>query len=120
MDSLDLVTTFREVAGLGNFSRAAARLGIGKATASEHMAELEARFGIRLLNRSTRSVSLTDAGKLLLERPEPGIEMMESTASELHDRATKPAGRLRLSAPHGMSPGRFSKLLTQFLGHYPE
>ncbi|MBS0341191.1 MAG: LysR family transcriptional regulator, partial [Proteobacteria bacterium] len=64
MDSLDLIKTFREVAQQGNFSRAATKLSMSKATVSKYIAELEERFGVRLLNRSTRSVSLTDAGAL--------------------------------------------------------
>ncbi len=63
MDSLDLLKTFREVAAYGSFSRAATRLDMSKATVSKYVAELESRFGVRLLNRSTRSVSLTDAGR---------------------------------------------------------
>ena len=62
MDSLELIKTFREVAQQGNFSRAATRLNMSKGTVSKYIAELEERFGVRLLNRSTRSVSLTDAG----------------------------------------------------------
>ena len=120
MDSLDLIRTFREVAQQGNFSRAAAKLSMSKATVSKYIAELEERFGVRLLNRSTRSVSLTDAGALLLERSTPVLEMVESTQSELQDRANLPAGRLKISAPHGMGQGDLPNLLAKFMGHYPD
>ena len=120
MDSLDLIRTFREVAQQGNFSRAATRLNMSKATVSKYIAELETRFGVRLLNRSTRSVSLTDAGALLLERSTPVLEMVELTQSELQERASQPAGRLKISAPHGMGQGDLPNLLAQFMRHYPE
>lgn len=120
MDSLELIKTFREVAQQGNFSRAAAKLSMSKATVSKYVAELEDRFGVRLLNRSTRSVSLTDAGALLLERSTPVLEMVELTQSELQERASQPAGRLKISAPHGMGQGDLPNMLAQFMGHYPE
>ena len=120
MDSLDLLKTFREVAAHGSFSRAASKLDMSKATVSKYVAELETRFGVRLLNRSTRSVSLTDAGLLLLERSKPVMEMVELTQAELQEHASRPTGRLRISAPHGMGQGDLPKLLAQFMGYYPE
>ncbi len=120
MDSIDLIKTFREVAAQGSFSRAATRLDLSKATVSKYVAELEARFGIRLLNRSTRSVSLTDAGALLLERSKPMLEMVDLTKAELQDHASTPRGRLRISAVHGMGQGGLPNLLAQFMGYYPE
>jgi len=95
MDSLDLIKTFREVASHGSFSQAAKKLDMSKATVSKYVAELETRFGVRLLNRSTRSVSLTDAGQLLLERSTPVLEMVALTQAELQERASQPGGRLR-------------------------
>lgn len=120
MDSLDLLKTFREVAAYGSFSRAATRLDMSKATVSKYVAELESRFGVRLLNRSTRSVSLTDAGALLLERSKPVMEMVELTQAELQEHASQPRGRLRISAPHGMGNGEFPDLLADFMRHYPD
>ena len=120
MDSLDLIRTFREVASHGSFSQAAKRLDMSKATVSKYVAELETRFGVRLLNRSTRSVSLTDAGQLLLERSTPVLEMVELTQAELQERASQPGGRLRISAPHGMGNGEFPNLLADFMRYYPD
>jgi len=120
MDSLDLIKTFHEVAAQGSFSQAAKRLDMSKATVSKYVAELETRFGVRLLNRSTRSVSLTDAGALLLERSKPVIEMVEHTQAELQDHASKPRGRLRISASHGMGQGNLPNLLAQYMGYYPD
>lgn len=120
MDSLDLIRTFREVASRGSFSKAAKRLDLSKPTVSKYVAELETRFGVRLLNRSTHSVSLTDAGMLLLERSTPVLEMIESTQAEVQERATQPAGRLRIAALNGMGSGELPMLLAEFMGYYPD
>lgn len=120
MDSIDLIKTFQEVAAHGSFSRAATKLNLSKATVSKYVAELEKRFDIRLLNRSTRSVSLTDAGALLLERSKPMLEMVALTRAELQDHASKPRGRLRISAVHGMGQGNLPNLLAQYMGYYPD
>lgn len=120
MDSLDLIRTFREVASHGSFSRAATKLDVSKATVSKYIAELETRLGVRLLNRSTRAVSLTDAGALLLERSKPMMELFELTQAEVQEHASRPTGRLRISAPLGSGQGDLPKLLGQFMGHYPD
>lgn len=120
MDSFDLIKTFHEVASRGSFSRAAIALDMSKATVSKYVAELETRFGVRLLNRSTRSVSLTDAGQLLLERSKGVMEMVALTTAELQQHASTPRGRLRVSAPHGMGQGDLPDLIGQFMGYYPE
>ncbi|SCK36183.1 DNA-binding transcriptional regulator, LysR family [Variovorax sp. HW608] len=120
MDSLDLLKAFREVAARGSFSRAATTLGMSKANISKYVAQLEERLGVRLLNRSTRSVSLTDAGHLLLERSTPFMEMVELTQSELQEHAGNPRGRLRITAPHGLSQGKFPGLIGEFMATYPD
>ena len=61
MDSLDLIQTFREVARRGSFSATARALDMSPANVSKYIAQLEQRFGVRLFNRTTRKVSLTDA-----------------------------------------------------------
>jgi len=120
MDGLDLLKTFREVAARGSFSRAAIALGMSKANVSKYVAQLEKRFGVRLLNRSTRSVSLTDAGHLLLERSKPLMEMVELTESELQEHAGRPRGRLRITAPHGLVQSGFPSILGDFIAAYPD
>ncbi|VTU17149.1 LysR family transcriptional regulator [Variovorax sp. PBL-E5] len=120
MDGLDLLRTFREVAERGSFSRAATVLNMSKANVSKYVAQLEARFGVRLLNRSTRSVSLTDAGQLLLERSKPLMEMIELTQSELQEHAGHPRGRLRVTAPHGLGQSSLPSILGEFIASYPD
>ena len=120
MDSLELLRTFSEVAGSGSFSRAASQLKLSRGTVSKYIATLESRFGVRLLNRTSHAVSLTDAGVLLLERSKPMLELVEETQAELQDRALTPRGRLRISAPHGIDQTQLPALINTFLGHYPE
>jgi DNA-binding transcriptional LysR family regulator len=120
MDSLALIRTFREVAHRGSFSDAAKALGISKANTSKYVSALEEVFGVRLLHRSTRSVSLTDAGALLLERCEPLLEMVNSTREELNSLAAQPSGRLRMSVVSSLGDGEFTQLLADFAKLYPK
>jgi len=120
VDSLELLRTFNEVAVSGSFSRAAKHLELSRATVSKYVAKLEGRFGVRLLNRNSHAVSLTDAGVLLLERSKPMLELVEATRAELQDRALTPSGRLRISAPHGIDQTELPALFNTFLGHYPD
>ncbi|RZL65211.1 MAG: LysR family transcriptional regulator [Variovorax sp.] len=120
MDGLDLLKTFREVAARGSFSRAATVLGMSKANVSKYVALLEERFGVRLLNRSTRSVSITDAGQLLLDRSTPLLEMIELTETELRQHAGEPRGRLRITAPHGLGLSDLPALMGEFMTAHPQ
>lgn len=120
MDGFEPLRTFAEVASQGSFSRAASQLGISKASVSKHVATLESRFKVRLLNRSTRSVSLTDAGRLLQSRCTLLMEMIEQTTNELEARGSHPSGRLMITAPHGMVQTAFPRLLGDFLTSYPD
>ncbi|MDR6889136.1 MULTISPECIES: LysR family transcriptional regulator [Variovorax] len=120
MDGLDLIKTFREVAFRRSFSRAAISLGMSKATVSRYVAELEERSGVRLLNRSTRSLSLTDAGQVLLDRSTELVAMAENTLNDLQAHGSHPRGRLRMSAPHGLIAGWLSDVIAEFIKLYPD
>ncbi len=120
MDTLTLIRTFREVAARGGFSRAATSLDISKANVSKYVAALETRLGARLLNRTTRTISLTDAGTLLLARSTPLLEMIDMTRDELSRHARQPSGRLRLTAPVGMGQVELPALLAAFIQRYPD
>ncbi|WP_051237250.1 LysR family transcriptional regulator [Ottowia thiooxydans] len=119
MDSLELIQTFREVAQRGSFSAAARALDMSPANVSKYVAALEARFGVRLFNRTTRKVSLTDAGHLLLQRSGPVLELVQITTGELHDRANTPSGRLALTLPHPLLQTQLPTLLARFLVRHP-
>lgn len=120
MDSLDLFRAFHEAARRQSFSGAARALDMSPANVSKSVAQLEARYGVRLFNRTTRQVSLTDAGQLLYERSSELVELIELTHSALLERATHPAGRLTLSAPHGMMQTALPRMLGEFMQRYPD
>ena len=120
MDSLELIQTFREVAQRGSFSAAARAVDMSPANVSKYIAQLEERFGVRLFNRTTRKVSLTDAGQLLLERSGALLDLINLTAGELHERATRPSGRLAITAPHGLMHTHLPTMLGQFMQAHPD
>jgi DNA-binding transcriptional LysR family regulator len=93
---------------------------MSRASVSKHVTELEKRFGVRLLNRSTRSVSLTDAGKLLLERSKPLLEILEATTNELEAHGHRPTGRLHITAPHGLEYSPLPTILGEFMTTHPQ
>ncbi|MFV0680111.1 LysR substrate-binding domain-containing protein [Ottowia sp.] len=119
MDSLDLIQTFREVARRGSFSGAARALDMSPPNVSKYVAALEQRFGVRLFNRTTRKVSLTDAGQLLYERTGPVLELVQMTQGELLERAIKPSGRLTVSAPPRLMHTPLPAMLGRFLTQHP-
>ncbi len=120
MDSLDLLRTFREVARRNSFAGAARALDMSPANVSKYVAELEARFRVRLFNRTTRQVSLTDAGHLLYERSGSVVELLDLTEEELLGRATHPSGRLNLTAPHGLMQTMVLRMMGEFMRKHPD
>ncbi len=120
MDSLDLIQIFREVARLGSFSAAARAQGVSPPSVSKAIVQLEGRFGVRLFNRTTRKVSLTDAGQMLYERSGPMLELLDLTQADLHERAVRPSGRLQLTAPHALMQTDLPAMLRHFMQQYPE
>jgi DNA-binding transcriptional LysR family regulator len=103
---------FVTIAEQGNFARAAAHLRISPSTLSQTIRELEKRLGVRLLNRTTRSVSLTEAGQLLLSRFKPALEEMQEAVRDVQNLRDVPAGTVRLHAPRKAA----SVLITPHLG----
>lgn len=120
MDSLDLIQIFREVARRGSFSATARAQGVSPASVSKAIAQLEARFDLRLFNRTTRKVSLTDAGQLLFERSGALLELIDLTQGELHERATRPSGLLSLTAPHGLMQTDLPAMLGHFMQRHDQ
>ncbi len=115
MDTLVLLRTFREVALRHNFSTAARTLDLAPATVSKYVAELEARFHLRLFHRSTRRVTLTDAGQLLLDHCAQVIDLIDRTHDAMNERAQRPSGRLNLTAPHGLTRTILVRRLADFM-----
>src|SRR5271168_4450377 len=89
---------FLAVARERNFTRAAAQLGVSQPALSRTISALEARLGLRLLTRSTRSVAPTEAGERLIQTVGPHFEGIEAGLSALTELRGKPAGRLRITS----------------------
>jgi len=115
----DLVA-FIAVAREGSFTRAAAQLGVSQSALSHTIRSLETRLGLRLLTRTTRSVSPTEAGERLLSTVAPRLDEIDAELAALNDLREKPAGNIRISAAdHAANSVLWPKLAT-FLPDYPD
>ena len=96
--NLDDLLAFLAVARERSFTKAAAKLGVSQSALSHTIRALEARLGVRLLTRTTRSVSPTEAGERLLQTVGPRLEEIEAELGALSDFREKPAGTIRITA----------------------
>lgn len=110
---------FVEVAKTGGFRAAAERLHLGAGSVSEAIQRFEDRLGLRLLERTTRAVALTEAGAALYRRSLPAIEEIEQALADIHDPGNALTGTLRLSAPLGTGPVFLDQLLAEFATQHP-
>jgi len=119
MDRLDEIAAFAAVADARSFTQAARRLGVSGAQVSKLVARLEDRLGARLLNRTTRDVSLTDTGRAYLERARDLLTEFEALESSVREQ-DGPRGLLRLSAPVVFGAKQLDPALLDFAQAYPE
>jgi DNA-binding transcriptional LysR family regulator len=122
MDRGDLadLTAFVAVADQLSFRGAASRLGVTPSALSHSMRQLEERLGMRLLNRTTRSVAVTDAGLRLLERLRPAISEIAGALEDLNQERQRPVGRLRICAIHLAASAIIAPIWKRFLSTYPD
>jgi DNA-binding transcriptional LysR family regulator len=118
-DLADL-SAFVAVADRLSFSAAASQLGVTPSALSHSMRQLEERLGVRLLHRTTRSVSLTDAGRRLLDRLRPAISEIAGALEDLNQERQRPMGRLRIYAVHVAGAAVVAPIWGRFLSTYPE
>ncbi|RWX20158.1 LysR family transcriptional regulator [Rhizobium hidalgonense] len=111
---------FAAVAEHGNFARAAARLGMSASALSQTIRTLEERMGIRLLNRTTRSVAPSEAGQRLLSRLLPALADLDRAVADVSALRDKPAGLLRINAPRVAIVHTLAPLIAPFNAVYPE
>jgi DNA-binding transcriptional LysR family regulator len=119
LDRLDEINAFVAVADLRSFTQAARRLGVSPAQVSKLVARLENRLNGRLLNRTTRDVSLTDSGRAYLQRARQLLEDFELLEGSVRDEAG-PRGALRISAPVTFGGAELIPALLDFAAAYPE
>jgi DNA-binding transcriptional LysR family regulator len=120
MDRIDAMEAFVAVADLQGFAPAARKLGLSPSGVTRLVAALEERLGARLLQRTTRSVTLTDVGVRYLERARRILADVEEAESSAEGERTKPGGRLVVSAPNGFGRLHVSPVVSAYLKRYPE
>jgi DNA-binding transcriptional LysR family regulator len=119
-NDLSSLSTFLLVAEERNFTRAAKRQGVSPSAVSHSMRALEEEVGVRLLARTTRSVSLTEAGEQLLGRLKPALTEIDETLEDISGRRDKAAGRVRLLLPRLAVHSVLAPKLGQLNREYPD
>jgi DNA-binding transcriptional LysR family regulator len=120
MSDFNALIIFAAVVKAKSFSEAARRLKMPLASVSRRVADLETQLGVRLLERSTRSLRLTEVGAEVLEYAERSLEICEAVDSIVSNHKTTVSGVLRLSAPPNVSESLLTPLLCAFRGSYPK
>jgi DNA-binding transcriptional LysR family regulator len=114
------LATFIAVADSLSFRGAGERLGVTPSALSHSMKQLEERVGTRLVNRTTRSVSLTDAGLRLLERLRPAFDQIGNAMHDLSEARGRPVGRLRIYVSSSAVAAAIAPVWKRFLSTYPD
>ncbi len=117
---LEGVEAFLRVAARRSFRQAADDFGITPSAISQTIRSLEARLGVALLTRTTRSVGLTEAGERFLERARPAFDEIVAAGDAARDLAERPSGLLRLAVPRAVVPLLLQPVLASFAEDYPD
>jgi DNA-binding transcriptional LysR family regulator len=120
MTDLNSLIIFAEIAEASSFSEAARRLKMPTSTVSRRIADLEKQLGVRLIDRSTRGLRLTDVGSELLEHARRTVELGEAIDNIASNHLSKISGTLRLSAPPSISDSLLVPLIGAFQSSYPD
>jgi DNA-binding transcriptional LysR family regulator len=120
MDRLDSMRIFVRVAELGSFSAVARQMDVARSVVTRQVAALEAHLGVKLISRSTRSLTLTSAGEIYLARCREIINLVEAAEGGLAEEGSTPRGNLRLSVPLSFGLRQLMPLLLDFGRTYPE
>lgn len=120
MDRIDGFRLFVRVVETGSFSRAAVDLGVTQPTVTRQVAALEQRLGVRLVNRNTRRLSVTDAGRVYYERSKALLDLLEETEHLTLDRQTAFAGRIRIATSVAFGRRVVTPLILAFMKAHPE
>lgn len=118
--NLNDLSVFAEVARANGFRAAAENLNLGPGSVSEAIQRIESRLGVRLIERTTRKMSLTSAGEKLFQRTLPALADLESALDDLGEDKGTISGTLRLSAPRSSSPFFLDDVIAKFGAAYPE
>jgi DNA-binding transcriptional LysR family regulator len=114
------LAAFIAVAEAGSFTRAAAKLGLSQSAVSYSVRMLEQKLGVRLISRTTRSLSLTDAGQRMLRNLRPAFDHIESEIAAVTALRDKPAGTIRITTFRYAATSVLWPVVTKFLAEYPD
>src|SRR5580700_5950644 len=120
VDTLTSIKVFRQVVESGTFVAAAERMDLSTAMVSKHVAHVEKRLGVRLLNRNSRTLSLTEPGTVYFERCKAILDDLEATELELGSLGTVPRGTVRVTCPSWFARQLLADCLAEFRRRYPE
>src|SRR6266481_6449804 len=113
------MNAFVATAERSSFAKAAIQLGVSRSALSETIRGLEEKLGVRLLNRTTRSVALTEVGERLLAELRPALDSFEAAVESINVFRDKPAGHLRITVPRPAARVVIAPMLSSFLAAYP-
>ncbi len=120
LDRLTGLEVFAKVAASGSLSAAARAMGLSQTMVTKHMAALEARLGVKLFHRTTRRLSITEAGRNYLEASERILAEIEAANASVAVDRVEPRGLLRLNAPVAFGTRQIAPLLAEFGAHHPQ
>jgi len=120
LENLTDVAVFVQVVDSGSFTTAAERLKLSKSVVSKYVTRLENRLGARLLNRTTRRISLTEVGRAFYTRSQQGLQVLEEANAEVLRLQGAPRGALRINTPMSFGILHIAPALADFLALYPE
>ncbi len=120
LEHLTAMAVFARVVEAGSFSKAAQELGLSKSAVSKQVGRLEDRLGVRLLNRTTRRLSLTEAGTAFYAGCRQLVADAEAAEGAVSHLASAPRGTLRVNAPMSFGLAHVAPAMPEFLGRYPE
>jgi DNA-binding transcriptional LysR family regulator len=117
--SIAEMSAFVAIAERGSFAKAAAHLGVSRSSLSESLRAMEERLGVRLINRTTRSVALTEAGERLLAQLRPLLDNFDAALESVNAYRDSPAGHVRITVPRPAARTIIEPILSRFLLAYP-
>ncbi|MEL6693917.1 MAG: LysR family transcriptional regulator, partial [Pseudomonadota bacterium] len=120
MDRLRAIEYFIKVAELGSFTSAAKSVGVPASSISRRIQDLEAELGTTLLNRTTRSVNLTELGAVYLEHARPALKALDYAGELINDRPSAPSGFLRITAMPGYGGLHLMPAIHKLRAQYPD
>ncbi|WP_344796672.1 LysR family transcriptional regulator [Litoribacillus peritrichatus] len=120
MDTLDGMKTVIAVVETGSFTAASERLGLSKALVSKYVGEVECSLGVRLFNRSTRRLALTEAGRSYYDQALPLLDEFSALVDNVSGDQSSPRGLLRISVPVAFGEMELSPVVPKFLKLYPD